>query len=82
VHSFGSVAVQNGFFDQEFRPQSPCVEIRPGDTITTTCNYDNGTGQTVVGGEATTQEMCMNFLIYFPRLPNPSDGYCGTIEGQ
>ena len=71
-----------GLTDQSFKPQSPCIEILPGDRITTTCNYNNKGTTTVVGGERTDQEMCASFFQYFPRLPNNSDNFCGTIDSS
>jgi hypothetical protein len=69
-----------GFFDQSFHPHTPCIEIQPGDELITTCAYQNPWDVTVTGGEATNQEMCTTFMQYFPRLPKPSDNFCGTID--
>jgi hypothetical protein len=69
-----------GFFDQSFKPHTPCVEIRPGDQLVTTCTYNNPWDAPVVGGEATNQEMCTTFMQYFPRLPGTSNNFCGTID--
>jgi hypothetical protein len=71
-----------GFFDQSFHPQTPCVEVLPGDELLTTCDYQNPWDQPVMGGEATNQEMCTTFMQYFPRLPNASDNFCGTIDSS
>ncbi|MDH5673680.1 MAG: hypothetical protein OEZ06_16105 [Myxococcales bacterium] len=73
---FGALA------DQQFKPLNPCVEILPGDEIVTTCDYTNTLATDVVGGEATNQEMCTNFMPYFPRLPNNSANFCGTIDSS
>jgi hypothetical protein len=69
-----------GFFDQSFHPHTPCVQILPGDELITTCDYQNPWDVAVTGGEATNQEMCTTFMQYFPRLPKPSDNFCGTID--
>ena len=69
-----------GFFDQSFHPHTPCIEIKPGDELLTTCDYTNPWDVMVTGGEATNQEMCTTFMQYFPRLPKPSDNFCGTID--
>ena len=69
-----------GFFDQQFKPQKPCVKIMPGDELTTVCDYQNPTNLTITGGEATNQEMCTTFYQYFPRLPGTSNNFCGTID--
>ncbi|HMJ11858.1 MAG TPA: hypothetical protein VK524_10620, partial [Polyangiaceae bacterium] len=57
VFVFGDQAVGGfaGFFDQSFKPHTPCVEIRPGDQLVTTCDYTNPFGFDVTGGEATNQ---------------------------
>jgi hypothetical protein len=82
VFLFGDQAVGGfaGFFDQSFKPHTPCVEIRPGDQLVTTCDYTNPWGFDIVGGEATNQEMCTTFMQYFPRLPGTSNNFCGTID--
>jgi hypothetical protein len=79
---FGDQAVGGfaGFFDQSFKPHTPCVEILPGDQLVTTCAYDNPFGFDVTGGEATNQEMCTTFMQYYPRLPGASNNFCGTID--
>jgi len=69
-----------GFFDQSFKPYTPCVEILPGDELITTCDYNNTFPFDVVGGEATNQEMCTTFMQYYPRLPGTSNNFCGTID--
>ncbi len=69
-----------GFFDQQFKPHSPCIEVRPGDEIITTCNYQNPFPFDITGGETANQEMCTTFMQYFPRLPGTSNNFCGTID--
>jgi hypothetical protein len=69
-----------GFFDQSFKPHKPCVKLGPGDELVTTCEYQNPTDFTIMGGEATNQEMCTTFFQYFPRLPGTSQNFCGTID--
>jgi hypothetical protein len=71
-----------GFFDQQFKPHKPCVKLLPGDELVTTCDYQNPTDVTIVGGEATNQEMCTTFFQYFPRLPETSQNFCGTIDSS
>jgi len=52
------------------------IKILPGDALYTTCTYDTtGLTEPVVGGEETTDEMCQNFLTFFPTVGtvyNPS----------
>lgn len=71
-----------GFFDQTFKPHTPCIEILPGDQLVTSCDYQNPFPYDVVGGEATNQEMCTTFMQYFPRLPGTSNSFCGTIDSS
>jgi hypothetical protein len=40
--------------------------INPGDTLFTTCNYDNTTTGAVGFGPSTSQEMCYDFLYAYP----------------
>ena len=53
------------------------IKILPGDSLVTTCTYDTSTVNAgpVLGGEETTDEMCDNYLMYYPyvgtnRKPN------------
>ncbi|MEY4579803.1 MAG: hypothetical protein RL701_4506 [Pseudomonadota bacterium] len=43
------------------------VLIRAGDSITTTCTFDNQTNQTITFGENTENEMCFFFTLAWPR---------------
>jgi hypothetical protein len=81
INVFGDeTALGFGFFDQQFKPHSPCIEVLPGDELVTTCDYQNTFPFDVTGGEATNQEMCTTFMQYFPRLPGTSNNFCGTID--
>jgi hypothetical protein len=82
ITTFGDAAASGfaGFFDQSFHPHTPCIQVLPGDELLTTCDYQNPWDMAVTGGEATNQEMCTTFMQYFPRLPRPSDNFCGTID--
>ena len=40
--------------------------IRDGDVLTTTCSYENDTGRTVRFGQNSDDEMCFNFVTYYP----------------
>lgn len=44
------------------------AELRPGDDVWTHCVYDS-TGRTepTVGGESSADEMCLNYMFYYPR---------------
>jgi hypothetical protein len=54
---------------------TPAV-LNPGDTLLTTCYYENTTAGAVGFGPATTQEMCYDFLYAYPAhaLDNPNLG--------
>ncbi len=61
---------------QTFHPQS--FTLKPGDELVTHCVYDStGRDTTTHGGEATEDEMCINFLMYYPR--DPSLVSCGAL---
>ena len=40
--------------------------IHPGDTLLTTCHFVNQTDQTIIAGENTDNEMCINFVTAWP----------------
>lgn len=42
------------------------ITIYPGDTLKTTCTYENDTGGAVFFGEKTTDEMCYQFTLAYP----------------
>jgi hypothetical protein len=42
------------------------LAIRDGDVLTTTCSYENDTGRSVGFGENSDDEMCFNFVTYYP----------------
>jgi hypothetical protein len=50
------------------------VEVKSGDTLTTTCTYTNPGNQAVTFGENTGNEMCFNFATYYPM----GDLTCGS----
>lgn len=44
--------------------------LMPGEELVTTCTYDSTSrNKTTTFGESTTDEMCFNFLFYYPRIP-------------
>ncbi len=53
------------FDDQRIYPLEN-LEIRDGDVLTTTCSYENDTGQPVSFGQNSDDEMCFNFVTYYP----------------
>jgi hypothetical protein len=44
------------------------VTIQPTDHVMTSCTWQNTSNQDVNFGESTTEEMCFNFLTYYPRI--------------
>jgi hypothetical protein len=55
--------------------------VHPGDTLTTTCTWENTTGAAVKFGTSTTAEMCYDFVWAYPAhaMPNALEG---GIEGS
>ena len=66
-------------FDQQTIDMLPeRIEMQPGDRIETTCNYNTMDAPgPVSGGESTGDEMCINFLLYYPNDADVEG--CGTI---
>jgi hypothetical protein len=52
-------------FDYQAQWDIPTI-LQPGDSIQTSCWYDNPTGNFVGFGESTTTEMCYNFVVAYP----------------
>lgn len=42
------------------------MPVSAGDSVKTTCTYVNNTGADVPYGESSTQEMCFNFIYFYP----------------
>ncbi|XP_046542987.1 dopamine beta-hydroxylase-like [Haliotis rubra] len=54
---------------QEIRRLPVPVNILPGDALVTTCEYNTVSRKNVtVGGLAITDEMCVNYVHYYPRV--------------
>jgi hypothetical protein len=54
--------------------------LMPGDTIATTCTYQNTTDDTVMFGQSTQQEMCFNFAYAWPAHALDNAGQVGGAE--
>ncbi|XP_030853880.1 dopamine beta-hydroxylase [Strongylocentrotus purpuratus] len=55
---------------QEIRMLPKPVHILPGDTLVTSCRYDTSDKDNVtMGGFSITDEMCVNYVHYYPRSP-------------
>ena len=66
------------FTDQRAYPITDLV-VHAGDTLATTCTWQNTTAASVGFGTSTTAEMCYNFVVYYPA--HALDGV-GGIEGS
>ena len=60
------------------------LQLKAGDTITSTCSWHNNTNQQVGFGEGTGQEMCFNFVYSVGTLPQycfPGGNLFGIFAG-
>ena len=66
-------------FDEQRSYETPAV-LRPGDTLTTTCTYNNTTAGPIGFGTVSELEMCYNFVIAYPAraLHNPGFSWEGS----
>jgi hypothetical protein len=72
------VDVQDFSFDSQVS-YPVTVKARAGDLAKTRCRWSNPTDTRVTWGEATNEEMCFNFGMYYPEVPDSSAffGYSG-----
>jgi hypothetical protein len=73
----GPIAVDDpyDFNQQKFLPSD--ISIQPGDEIATRCVYDSSDRtSTTPGGVASEEEMCINFMMYYPKVTGEK---CGSI---
>lgn len=69
------------FENQTYYPKE--VVLKPGDTVTTKCDYMNDTTGIVTLGEKTTQEMCYIFTLAYPvGSMNTGGDYLNPFNGQ
>jgi hypothetical protein len=54
------------FDHQYYYSLAPQIVLAPGESITTTCTFDNDTDAAVQFGESTTEEMCYQFTVAYP----------------
>ena len=54
------------FESQAWYAIEPEIVVLPGDTLHTTCVYDNPTDHSVIFGEGTSNERCFNFVLAYP----------------
>jgi len=67
------------FENQTVYPHDPEIPIMPGDSLRTTCTYDNPGSQNVFFGEATEDEMCFNFVMVYPIEAIGENRTCGIF---
>ena len=59
---------------QRFEPTN--FTLAPGDSLRTTCRYDTSADDAPIEfGPATSQEMCMQVFLYYPKQPTFLCGY-------
>jgi hypothetical protein len=63
-------------------PVNPLIVLEKGDSITSTCTFDNVTDSSVPYGPSTDQEMCYNFTVSYPlgALNNGVIGLNGALN--
>lgn len=58
-------------FDFENQANFPIkTSVAPGDVMRTKCGFKNPTDMTIGFGEGTNDEMCFNFIGYYPNIPD------------
>ena len=75
------------FFD--FGWQDPTLnqpfQIKPGDELTTRCYYNNKKSTNVKFGLGSDEEMCIDFIFYYPYITGNANlgatQYCGVFTG-
>ncbi|KAI5627751.1 DBH-like monooxygenase protein 1-like isoform X1, partial [Silurus asotus] len=54
---------------QEFQPLDPERQLLPGDSLITECIYNTKSRKNMTwGGLSTRDEMCLSYLLYYPRI--------------
>jgi hypothetical protein len=64
-------------FNSQVSYSTPLV-LKPGDHLTTTCDYENTTDAVVTTGTSTTSEMCFNFVTAYPAGALASKNFLGA----
>ena len=60
--------VPNYDFEYQITYPNDNIKLEVGDTVRTTCTWENTTSETANFGEDTADEMCFNFVSYYPRV--------------
>jgi len=64
---------------QKIQTLVPPVKLLPSDDLVTFCTYDTSNDTSTVSfGETTSNEMCFNFVVYYPILGTSPTYFCGT----
>ena len=60
---------------------TPAV-VKPGETLTTTCTFNNTTSAAIAFGTVSEAEMCYNFVVAYPAkaLHNPGNSIEGALN--
>jgi len=67
---------------QKVQSLSPVMKMMPGDVYNTYCSYDTTADSTTITfGESTANEMCFNFIAYYPLLGTEPTYNCPTNMG-
>jgi hypothetical protein len=63
-------------------PLNPLIVLEKGESITSTCTFDNQTDSAVPYGPSTNQEMCYVFTVSYPlgALNNGVTGLNGALN--
>jgi len=68
------------FWDFNFQQTTPLsLTIQPGDRINTHCKYTQSPNTPVHFALASSDEMCLEYVYYYPKLPGP---YCTFIYSE
>jgi len=60
------------FYQYDFQHTIPLsFTIEPGDRLNTHCTYHKNSDHAIPFGLGSREEMCMEYLAYWPKLPNP-----------
>ena len=68
-------------FDEQRSYETPMV-VKAGETLTTTCTFNNTTAAAIAFGTVSEAEMCYNFVIAYPAraLHNPGNSIEGALN--
>lgn len=73
----GEIARQDPFDFNMQKFQDADFDVMPGDQLQTFCVYDSSERTDVtLGGPASEEEMCINFMMYYPWFPSET---CGAL---